>query len=511
MNLGASDYTVLALLIPGLLLAWAAAIVIYRLAFHPLARFPGPKLAAITHLYEVYYDVWLGGQYTFKLRELHQRYGPVVRLNPDDLHFNDPEFYDDIFCVTSGKSEKPFKTANAFGGYPAVIGTTDHDLHKLRRSALNPFFSKRSVNDICPFLIPIVGKFCSRLEEAAKKQEHVNLKYAYAALTMDNIAEYCFSKTPDRVLLPDFDKVGFDNIDSFIDTSLINIYFPWLLGWLYKIPENLLKRLLPALSGIVGAREALAHQIEAIRDGQDHSFKTSGHRTILHDLLESDLPKQEKSRNRLRDEAFSLVTAGSGTTAHTCKCTTYYIQADSGVYSKLMQELRTIMPTRETVPKLTDLEKLPYLTACVLEGLRLSHAVTHRACRAFPYKTLEYKGQKIPPKTIVCSTALLLHENPDTFPDPLIYRPERWLVSAAEKQRLQRHLVVFSRGARGCLGMNLAMAELYLILAIVFRRFEFDIGKVQKGRDIDVDRDMIIAQPRKDSPGMIVKVNRIVE
>lgn len=365
------------------------------------------------------------------------------------------------------------------------------------------------MNDICPFLLPIVEKFCGRLEEAAKNKERVNLKYAYAALTMDNITEYCFSRTPDRVLLPDYGKIGLDNIDSFIDTSLINIYFPWLLGWLYKIPEQILKRLLPALSGIVDSREALAHQIEAIRNGQDHSFKESGHRTILHDLLESNLPPQEKARNRLRDEAFSLVTAGSGTTAHTCKCTTYYIQADPRIHSKLIQELRVIMPIRETLPKLTDLEKLPYLTACVLEGLRLSHAVTHRACRTFPYKTLEYRGQTIPPNTIVCSTALLLHEDPDTFPDPLSYNPERWLVSEAERQQLQRHLVVFSRGARGCLGMNLAMAELYLILAIVFRRFEFDVSEVQKGRDIDVDRDMIVAQPRKDSPGMVVKVNQV--
>lgn len=49
--------------------------VVYRLYFHPLARFPGPKLASITYWYEFYYDIIRRGQYTFKLRELHEKYG----------------------------------------------------------------------------------------------------------------------------------------------------------------------------------------------------------------------------------------------------------------------------------------------------------------------------------------------------------------------------------------------------------------------------------------------------
>ena len=50
-------------------------VVIYRLFFHPLAKIPGPKLAAATTLYESYYDFFKGGTFTFRVRNLHKEYG----------------------------------------------------------------------------------------------------------------------------------------------------------------------------------------------------------------------------------------------------------------------------------------------------------------------------------------------------------------------------------------------------------------------------------------------------
>jgi hypothetical protein len=70
------------------LLVWAICIYIlivgvwtlYSVYFGPLAKFPGPKLAAATLWYECYYDVVLGGQYTFKIKELHQKYGMLKKI-----------------------------------------------------------------------------------------------------------------------------------------------------------------------------------------------------------------------------------------------------------------------------------------------------------------------------------------------------------------------------------------------------------------------------------------------
>lgn len=56
-------------------LVWMVGLVVYRFYLHPLADFPGPRLAIATYWYEFYFDVFKGAQYTWKLSELHERYG----------------------------------------------------------------------------------------------------------------------------------------------------------------------------------------------------------------------------------------------------------------------------------------------------------------------------------------------------------------------------------------------------------------------------------------------------
>ena len=67
----------------------------------------------------------------------------------------------------------------------------------------------------------------------------------------------------------------------------------------------------------------------------------------------------------------------------------------------------------------------------------------------------------------------MMHRNEDAFPEPMTFDPTRWIDQPAEIARLREQcLVPFSRGSRICIGMNLALAELYITLGTLFRRFD---------------------------------------
>lgn len=70
---------------------------------------------ALTYWYEIYYDVLLEGRYFTRIAQMHEKYGPIVRINPHEVHFNDPKFIHHLFPGPSRKTDKYVFTGRRTG------------------------------------------------------------------------------------------------------------------------------------------------------------------------------------------------------------------------------------------------------------------------------------------------------------------------------------------------------------------------------------------------------------
>lgn len=123
------------------------------------------------------------------------------------------------------------------------------------------------------------------------------------------------------------------------------------------------------------------------------------------------------------------------------------------MYRKLQAELTAMIPDRDCIPTVAQLEQSPYLRAVVKEALRLHPGVLYRMQR-LARDPMVYTDKRngasltIPAETRVSMTPLLVHMDPVVFPSPRSFVPERWI----ENPGLERYLLSFSKGSRTCIG-----------------------------------------------------------
>ncbi len=91
-----------------------------------------------------------------------------MRISPGELHCNDPAFVDEIYAGAGRKRNKPVHFLNSIAGPPTVsaFGTIDHDHHRIRRNAMNKFFSRDKISRLEPEMRQLVDLLCDKLIRA---------------------------------------------------------------------------------------------------------------------------------------------------------------------------------------------------------------------------------------------------------------------------------------------------------------------------------------------------------
>lgn len=172
--------------------------------------------------------------------------------------------------------------------------------------------------------------------------------------------------------------------------------------------------------------------------------------TMAYSIVNSGLPASEKSFDRIFEEIATVTGASFETAASTIRLIVFHVFTNKEILERLRAEITEANSKSPEPIQLQTLEHLPYLTAVLMEGLRLSPGVGSRTPRVSD-KDLFYDGWRIPAGTPVGMTVLFMHTDETLYPEPMRFDPERW--TGADRKANEKTFAPFSRGTRICLGM----------------------------------------------------------
>ncbi|KAI9035564.1 cytochrome P450 [Aspergillus affinis] len=451
-QLGATvNYTGLAVYLVGSFFIYGTAVVVYRLYLSPIAHFPGPRLAAATEWYEFYYQLVKDGQWGRKIMDIHDEYGPIVRISPWELSIRDSGFYHQLVSFISF-------IVTIFVDLRTLLKdshhlTVPHELHRHRRRHLESFFSRKSITDFESTIIWKVRVLDQRLQSLAATKTVVHVDHAFMALTGDIIAHVTCGTTPRLLEDKDFSPAWHELMHKTVLVAPLFRCFSWLNRLMQMMPSAFVERVYPKGISSTMVGKMGRDYIEKIRSQMESDTvgvtSTAPH-SVFHHLLSSEIAPSEKSTARLQAESMVILIAGTFTSAHTLSMIVYHVLSDPRIEKRLREELCEVMacyPAQS--PRWADLERVAYLQGCIKEALRLYGLVGNLA-RCSPEVALQYKQWTIPKHTPVGMSIYQMHTDPAVWADPLEFRPERWLGSY--DSRMDRNYVPFTKGSRACLG-----------------------------------------------------------
>ncbi|KAI1809586.1 cytochrome P450 [Poronia punctata] len=446
---------------------YRASIIIYRLYFHPLSKYPGPKVAAATTLYRVYYQMIRDGEHVAQATKLHEQYGPVVRIAPNTLHFRNPKAFEDIFKIGS-KLTKASDFYDHLGQSDALFGLVDEVAHKERFKPVADLFSRKKALEFEELIVNNANRMGELLlrKIAANPKKPVNIARAFRAVALDIIQDFVFDHVPPHLRgLQDesFDTLFVHTTWDVMDwTAWCFRNFPLALSFSNQLPQSLRRILFPGEAANI---ESFGTIYKLVQDNV--AVGPNWQRDSLLSRMAGKV-----TMDQLTAECMGTMFGGVINLANMLPYGAFCVSQNPALQDELFRELQAIWPhPDDPIPTYTELCQLPVLTGVVKESLRLMHGIIVGPPRLTPAAGAEVDGHYVPPDVMVTTSSLYCHTNPDVFPEPEKFDPHRWDNSPPE---MDKWLVPFSKGKRMCPGKEISIMELYIVLALTFRKFEIE-------------------------------------
>lgn len=382
-------------------------------------------------------------------RETTARYGKTLRaraLNGRGIITSDPEMIKLVFAA----DPDTFETVPVIGELlgPMSVIATSGPTHRQQRKLLNPRFHGAQMRELLQAMQRVTSERFEAFAHAQTTGATVVMLDLAQDLTLDVILEAVFGATPG------LDRGEVRRTLKDVITALAPSFFsapalrkPWNPAW------RRFQRARAAFDSMVEAR--VAERRAAAFGGSD----------LLGALLDARYDDgAEMADAEIQDQLFTILFAGHETTAVTLAWATYWLIREPRVLERLRAELAAVAPS-----ELEATQKLPYLDAVCREALRIEPVISDiaRVCK----KPLALGPYTVPAGELVFVNSCMLMRDETLYPEPLRFRPERFL----ERTYGPAEFTPFGGGQRRCLGAAFAEAELRVAVSTLARQWELSL------------------------------------
>ncbi|KAG9255792.1 cytochrome P450 [Emericellopsis atlantica] len=463
-------------------LAPAVAVLLWFIVAYqtsPLKKYPGPFLAGFTNLWRLRQAI--SADYAPRMKRLHEKHGPVVRIGPNLLDIDYPELSRTVYN-TDGKWKKTdfYKNSSSIINGKItyhMFSEVDQVEHARLKRPVVRHYSVPSVRAMEPHMDAVIQEFIDHLQARfVDTRAECPLGEWLAYYAWDFLGAVTFSQKFGYMEAgKDFDGT-LSVADQSIDYLGMCGQMPWLDHVLDKNPVYPLGP--PNISNVT--RIAVENMTARLK-GEDKNFAEEKPDFLQYFIESKDTHPDVVNEGTIIGYLLLNLIAGADTTAITLKALFYYCLKDQQVYNKLQDEVRARFEPNKPVP-MSEARQCLYLEAVVNETLRFHPPVSMCMERIVPEGGLALPdGSVVPEGSCVGMNPYIVGRNKGMFgQDADTFRPDRWLQQDGEteeqhKERMQRWgtaQLQFGGGSRICLGRNMSIMEVYKVVPTLLATFD---------------------------------------
>lgn len=333
------------------------------------------------------------------------------------------------------------------------------------RKLMTPIFSSAKMKMMLPLMQECVEAFLEKCESLAETKEEFNAHFVLQCLTLD-VIDKC-------ALALDFQCIK--NPTNPVIVRIRNFFLSpmsWIFEIIFTFPElAFIAKPFMRFSDFVLTQEFVISKILPIiakRKSDPQKYSRQDALQMLMDASDPTLSTKTKLTDReVVENAFLFVLAGYETTSNALSYALHLLSVHPEVQDSILGEVQEACG--EDIPTYDDLGKLSYTEAVMCEALRMYPPITSFVTRKAG-SDITYGNLTIPKGMFIEAPVWSIHYDEDTYPEPYVFKPERFLPENKQKYHPLAFLP-FGAGPRNCIGTRFAMMESKLTLARLVKNY----------------------------------------